>query len=337
MNCQKTLETLCRAFGVNGYPQIAAVAKDLLGVYTNDIITDALGNVIAKIGNDPSKPTVMLEAHMDEIGFMVTGIDENGFLKVAHCGRVDERVLSAAEVVVLTDPLLAGVFCSVPPHLAKANDPSPALEDRGIDIGLTHDEAAARVPFGTKVAFHPHFDALPNGRVCSKSLDDRAGMTAILWALECVKGKDLPVNITVVFATQEELGCRGAKGAAFALQPAAALVTDVSFAYTPDARREECGELGKGVMLGYSPLLSTALTDHLCQLAKQNTIPLQREVMGGSTGTDADAICAAGIGIPTALLSIPERYMHTPVEVVSLADVQAVGELMAAFLESGVC
>ena len=126
------------------------------------------------------------------------------------------------------------------------------------------------------------------------------------------------------------MGCRGVNPAVRRLQPTSAIVTDVSFALTPDADPRKCGKLGKGVMIGISPILSGY--DNLVELAKEKEIPYQYEVMGGGTGTDADRVTVSLMGVPTMLLSIPQRYMHSPVEVVDVRDVAATGDLMAAFI-----
>ncbi len=333
MELKATLRDLCFACGVNGCTQASETAKRLLSEFTTDIHTDTLGNVWGILKSDvPSAPTVLLEAHIDEIGFVVTQVEENGFLRVAACGGVDNRALSAAAVTVLCDPPINGVFTSVPPHLSKKDSTLPEITERFIDIGI---ENCSRVEIGTRVAFRPHFEELLQERVCAKALDNRAGVAAILKALSLIKGAPLPVNVAVLFSVQEELGLRGAKTAAFALRPDAAIAVDVSFAYTPDASKHQCGILGKGVMLGISPILSSVVTDSLRNLASANDIPLQTEVVGGTTGTDADAMSITADGIPTGLLSIPLRYMHTPNEVVSLSDMEATAKLIAAYLQKG--
>ena len=184
------------------------------------------------------------------------------------------------------------------------------------------------------MSYAPHFTELNEHVVSAKALDDRAGIAAILHCLRQVEGKQ-NVNIAVAFCVQEELGCRGVTPAANRLKPTAAIVTDVSFALTPDADPRKCGKLGKGVMIGISPILNTPMTDRLFELAKAKEIPYQYEVMGGSTGTDADRVTVSLMGVPTALLSIPQRYMHTPVETVDVRDIATVGDLMAAYITEG--
>lgn len=336
MKLKQQIEELCTAAGAGGLMEAAETAANWLRPLVDRVTIDPLGNVLGfRTSARSEAPTVLLEAHIDEIGFVVTHIDAQGFVYVAPCGGVDNRTLAAAEVIIWAGAPVYGVFGSVPPHLSEDEQKLPDILSRGIDVGMTEEEAKERIPLGTRVTFAPDFAVLHGTRVSSKALDDRAGVAAVLTALQFIKEKDLPVHVAVAFAVQEELGCRGSMVAAFSAQPTAAIATDVSFAYTPDANRSKCGDLGKGPMLGWAPSLDYRMTCALENLAQREGIPLQHEVMGGDTGTDADSISGARSGVPTALLSIPLRYMHTPVEVVDLQDVEAVGRLMASFLLHG--
>ncbi len=336
MELKSTLRALCLASGVNGCREAADVAAQLLAGFTDDVRRDRLGNVWGVLKSDtPNAPTLLLEAHIDEIGFTVTQIDDNGFLRVAPCGGVDNRALSAAPITVLTDSPCNGVFCATPIHLAKDDAPLTELTERGVDVGMSVEEAKVRIPIGTRAVFAAHFEELLNDRVCSKALDNRAGVAAILYALSLLKGQSLPFNVVVAFCVQEELGLRGAKTAAYGIRPDAAIVVDVSFAHTPDADKASCGILGGGVMLGISPILDKTMTDSLRDLAEKQTLPLQCEVMGETTGTNADAVSVTADGVSTALLSIPLRYMHTPAEVISLRDVETVARLITTFVAEG--
>lgn len=333
---QELLKALCEAAGVNGVSQVGALVAERLSEYVPQVHTDRLGNVWGVVpATIDEAPTLLLEAHLDEIGFVVTGVTDDGFLRVSSCGGIDERTLAAAEVVVLCEPPLPGVFCSTPPHLAGEGNKLLITEERGIDVGLPAELVRERVPVGTRAVFAPHFDRLLGDRVCAKALDDRAGVAAIFRALELVRNSERACRVAVLFSVQEEVGTRGVAPATFAIHPDAAIATDVSFAHTPDADPAQCGILGGGVMLGISPVLDANLTNQLRRLAEKEEISLQYEVMGGSTGTDADKISVVREGVPTALLSIPLRYMHTPTEVVDLKDIEAVARLMAAQIREG--
>lgn len=328
------LRALCAAEGVGGQTAVTNVAVELLKPLVDEVEADVMGNVLGiRHADCEDAPTLMLEAHLDEIGFLVTHIDDNGFVYTAPAGGIDKRVITAQPVLVFGDQPYYGVFCSTPPHLSKDGE-LLAVEKCGIDIGLSGEEAKNAIPVGSRVSYAPHFTELNENIVSSKALDDRAGIAAILHCLRKIEGKPA-VNIAVAFCVQEELGCRGVTPATRKLQPDSAIVTDVSFALTPDADPRKCGKLGKGVMIGVSPILSTPMTNRLLDLAKKNEISYQYEVMGGSTGTDADRVTVSLMGVPTALLSIPQRYMHTPIEMVDVRDVATVGDLMAAYIIEG--
>ncbi len=330
------LKQLCDASGVGGVGNVADEIALHIRDFCDDVHTDALGNLVGiRRCNRENAPLLMLEAHMDEIGFVVTHVDDGGFVHVSNCGGIDGRVLAATVVTVLADTPLTGVFCSTPPHLASGEKKLPVLEDRGIDVGLSAEEAKARIPVGTRVMFSPRFDELGEHCVTAKALDNRAGCAAVIRALQMLKDEQLFCDVAVVFAVQEEVGGAGALVASYAQKPDASIVIDVSFALTPDAPAHECGELGKGPMLGVSPILDRNLTRVLEALASQAEIAIQYEAMGECTGTDADKISCVCDGVPTALLSIPLRYMHTPMETVDVRDVEASACLMAQLAKKG--
>ncbi len=334
---KQLLKTLCEASGAGGFSDISQTIVSLVKPYADEVTVDTLGSVTAirRCGKKEA-PLLLLEAHMDEIGFIVTHVDDDGFVHVSNCGGIDRRVLAASEVTLLTDPVCDGVFCSTPPHLAGEDDKIKPLEDMGIDVGLLPKEAKQRIPKGTRGVFRAHFEELGEHLVCAKALDDRAGCAAVIRAMALLKSASLSCDVAAVFAVQEEIGGAGATTASFAMCPAAAIATDVSFAQTPDAPSHKCGQLGKGAMLGMAPSLDAALTACIRAIAEEQHLDLQYEVMGGSTGTDADSIVTTQCGVPTALLSIPQRYMHTPIEVVDVRDVESVACLMAGIAQGGV-
>lgn len=325
------LKTLCLAAGCAGQKDIVNVATELLKPLVDEIECDALGNILAiRHANKSDAQTVMIEAHLDEIGFMVTDVDDNGFVFVAPAGGVDKRVLATQSVVVYGKEIYTGVFCSTPPHLRSKEESLPEITDIAIDVGLDAQTARANIPIGSRVGFAPQYTHLTDSVVTSKGLDDRSGMAAVLHCLRQLTDRRL--RVVVSFCVQEELGCRGAAVAARKLAPDYALVTDVSFALTKDAEPRLCGKRAGGVMVGISPILDDAIGEQLMMLANERNIPYQTEVMAETTGTDVDMISVCNGGIPCGLLSIPLRYMHTPVETVDLADVKVVGDLMAAWI-----
>lgn len=338
MDWETVLRELCCAAGVGGQNEAAQVAAGYLRDYCDEVTVDALGNVLGvrRCGREQA-PAILLEAHIDEVGYLVTGVDTDGFVRVTKCGGADLRTAPASEVIVWGDQPYSGVICSTPPHLSKGETGKkfPEADHLGIDVGMDAQEAAKHIHPGDRVSFRPVFQRMAGDAVCSKSLDDRAGVASVLGCLSLLKGKELPCDVYAAFCVQEELGCRGVSAAAFGIAPDGAIAVDVSFADAPGEKAEKCGKLAEGPMIGRAPALPYRLSDRLEQLAKKHDIPYQTEVMGDDTGTDADNLASSRAGVPTALLSIPLRYMHTPSEVVCLSDVENTARLMAAMLTEG--
>lgn len=336
MELLQMIQTLCAAPGVAGCEHNAsAAALELLRAYAPNAEVDAFQNVMGVVRMaGEGQPTVLLDAHIDEIGMTVTHVDAKGFLRVAPCGGVDRRLLLGQEVVVYGKRTLHGVIAAMPPHLTTEDDSrkTPEVEQILIDVGLEKDEVKKLVALGDRVSVRSGFHPLLGSRIASRALDDRCCVAVILRALELLQGRELSCGISVLFSSQEETGERGAKVAGYRMQPDLAVALDVSFAHTPDADEYRCGKLGKGPMIGVAPTLDRELSGRFVQLAERDGIPYQTEVMGGTTGTNADAIGVTRGGVRMGLLSVPLRYMHTPVEVIDLADCEAAAQLLAAFL-----
>ena len=326
------LEALCSAKGVSGAENTAAkTASEMLGRFMS-VSIDALGSVMGR--KEGKGPHILLDAHIDQIGLVVTAIDEDGFLKFSKCGGADRRVLSAAEVTVHGKKDVFGVVTSTPPHLAKPEDATKALpfEEMAIDIGLPKEEAEKIVSLGDRVTFNGGYLQLLGNRVSSPSVDDRAGVVSILRCLEILEEKGVDCNLTVVFSAQEETGGSGAQAASFAAQADEAIAVDVSFASAPSVSSEKYASLGKGTMIGIAPALDYKISKTLEAIAKRESIPFQYEVMGGRTGTNCDEIQVSGKGVRTALLSVPLRNMHTACEVCDLEDIESTAKLMAEYI-----
>ena len=328
------LKAICGAPGVSGTEGTTAAAiGSFLRQYTDDVRTDALGNLIGVI-NPGKEKSLVLTAHMDKIGLAVTGIDKkSGFLRISRCGGVDIRVMAAARVKVYGKKTLDGVVISTPPHLAdqsKKNQPAP-IEKLAVDCGLPYEEIREIVSIGDRAELRLPFTELANGRAVSPFMDNSAGCTAVLKALEQIAGKDCPCTVYAVFATREEVGKQGATTALFGIRPDEALVTDVSFAAAPGVPEESSAKQGSGAMIGVSPILQKDMSDALKALAEKNGIPYTVEVLGRTTGTDADVAVITGAGVKTGLVSIPLKNMHTAAEMVQISDIEAVADLMAAY------
>ena len=329
---ESLLEKLCSAKGVSGAEnEAAAVASELLGKYM-PVRVDTLGSVTGTMGS--GKVHILLDAHLDQIGLVVTAIDEDGFLKVAKCGGADIRVLAASEVTVHGREKLFGVITSTPPHLSTPEDSGKAkgFDDIAVDIGMNKENAEKLVSLGDRITFNGKFSRLSGNRVSSPSIDDRAGVAAILRCLDIIKDKEPDCKISVCFSVQEETGGSGAKTAAFASDADEAIAVDVSFASAPEVSSEKYAALGGGAMIGYAPSLDYEMSRKLSNIAKEKNIPNQPEVMGGKTGTNCDEIQVSGKGIKTALISVPLRNMHTAVEVCDLEDIENTARLMAEYI-----
>lgn len=335
MDTIEILRAVCGAPGVSGTEATTAeTIKTILKTFTEDVRTDALGNLIGTV-NPGREKSVVLTAHMDKIGLAVTAVDEkSGFLRVARCGGADLRVMAAARVKVYGKRTLDGVIVSTPPHLADRADRNRAtpLDRIAVDCGLPYQEIAEIVSAGDRIELRLPFTELANGRATSPFMDNSAGCTAVLKALEKLAGKDCPHTVHAVFATREEVGKQGAQTALFGLSPDEALVTDVSFAVGQGVTEEHGAKLGSGAMIACSPILQKDVSDTLKALAEKNDIPHTVEVLDRHTGTDADVAVISGAGVRTGLISIPLKNMHTAAELVQLSDIEAVADLMAAYV-----
>lgn len=334
MNLKNTVFALSEAAGAAGYEAAAAeLALDMLKKYCPDAEIRS-GNVVGHFGQfRDGLPSLVLDAHIDQIGMVVTYITDEGFIKVGNLGGIDRRLLPAQPVVIHGKKEINGVICSVPPHLSNDGCGVLSFDDTAIDTGLTKAELEEIVSLGDPITFDVKCRELIGERITGGALDDRCGIASILYALELLGNSPAAYNVTVIFSTQEELGERGAKIGAFEINPDIALAVDVSFAYAIGEDEKKCGYLGKGPMIGISPSLSREISDKLINTAKSLGIAYQTEVMNGLTSTNADRYSVNRAGAKACTVSIPLRNMHTPVEVIDLADVRLTGELLAAFIK----
>ena len=330
MNTEKLLYKLTNTVGVSGAEEnVTALLCEMLKPY-GEVSVDGMNNVFCTFGEGYH---FLLDAHLDEIGLIVKSISDDGFLKVDKCGGIDARMLLGYEVDVWGKERLFGVISTLPPHLLNDDDNKPPkFEDVSIDIGMTKKEAEALVSPGDRVTFRRNFTKLLGNQLSSSVLDDRSGVASIILALDMLKNID--AKVTVMFSSQEEVGTRGASVGPYAKSVDEAIAVDVSFGWTPFCKKSDCGEIGKGPMIGFSPILDKKMSNALVSVAEKNGIPYQKEIMGGGhTGTNADTITVSESGIKTALISIPEKYMHSPIEVVDITDVENTARLIAEYVK----
>ncbi|MGB0578192.1 MAG: M42 family metallopeptidase [Limisphaerales bacterium] len=312
---------------------------DYVTRFADETHSDAYGNTVATL-NKGGSPRIMLAAHADEIALAVNYIDSKGFVYCRKLGGVDPAISRAQRVSIHTrkGPVL-GVVGNVAPHLKGpgARKDSPQIHDLFIDIGAK-DKAAAQklVRVGDPVTFNTEFEILRNDIAVSRVFDNRIGSFAIAETLRLLQGdkKKLKAEICAVSNIMEEVGCLGARQIAYGLDPDAAIVVDVTHATDcPTINQQQHGEvnLGGGPTVTHGGGNHVVLVERLEKIAAKKKITLQHEAASRSTGTDTDVIFLTRGGIPSALISLPNRYMHSPVEVINLKDLEAIPELMAGF------
>lgn len=331
------IKKLTHELGVSGDEmRVSAIAADMLREYTDDVTIDDFGNVVGIIScGKENAPKLMLDAHIDQIGFIVTEVTDDGFLRFMSIG-VDQRMLPGSEVVVLTKTgNIRGIIGSVPPHLQKAGDSSSSIPiaDMAVDIGMSGEMAKQTVSVGDYMTFYGDGFVLGEDRFCSKALDDRACFVCILHALELLRGAKLNVDLIVSASIKEEVGCQGAPFTAYRYRPDFAIAIDVAHAKTSDAP-EVVNELGKGpiIEIGYNS--RPELAQLIIKAAKDNNIPYQLSPVPAGSGTNAWTIQPVGEGVCTLVLSLPLKYMHSPVEVMHLSDAENLGKLICEFVKS---
>ena len=328
---------LCSLAGPSGFESpVREFIADYVHPFADEVTTDVMGNMLAirRCGR-PGAKTVLLDAHMDEVGLIITAV-ENGFLKFSAVGGIDARILPALEVRVLTeDGPLFGVIDTMPPHALKASDSDKAvdMDKLYIDVGLTQAEAEARVPVGTPAVCGVSCWEFGKDRLCGKSLDDRSCAAIQIKAFETLAAEKLNVDLALMISTQEEVGGRGAITGAWRIDPDYAVVSDVTFDRGTDGERVTT-KLGKGAAIGVGPNMHHAMTQELIRLAREKGIPHQIEVCPGRSGTNAEEIQISRLGVATLLVSLPLRYMHTPHEVVCCEDMESVCRLITGFVRS---
>lgn len=336
MNLQDLTMALCNASGPSGFEEpVSGLIEELIAPYVDQTYTDVMGNLICvrKSGKEHAK-RLMLEAHIDEVGLMVTGIEE-GFLRFSNIGGVDPRMLPASDVRVLAPEPLFGVIGTLPPHILKAEEMEKAaeIESLFIDVGLSQERAQQLVPLGTPVVFAGRAEPLGSRMISGKALDNRASAAILIKTLEYLQSKELEVDLYVLMSTQEELSMRGATAGAFALEPDYCVVLDVTFGHTPDSAKAKTLPLGAGAAIGVGPNINKGLSDLLIELAREKEIPYQIEVLPGNSGTGCWAIQVSRQGVCTALISLPIKYMHSPVGVMDMHDGQMIVRLLAGLVE----
>lgn len=336
------LEKLSNAHGVSGYEgNIRRIIEEEVRPYVDEINIDKMGSLVAT--KNGGKPVVMLAAHMDEIGLMIKYVDDKGFARFTKTGGwFDQTLLNQRMILHTENGPIYGVLGSKPPHVIKEEDRKKIVkaEDMFIDIGATSKENAEKmgVRAGTPVTSDIDFKSLGNDIVTGKAFDNRAGCAMLIESLSMMK--NVRATVHAVFTVQEEVGLKGARTSAFRLNPDVALATDVTITgdHPGIEKKDSSIEMGKGPSVtvsdadGRGIIVPDSVLNWLKEAAQTNNIPYQLEVGSGGT-TDASAIHLTREGIPTGVISMPTRYIHTPVSVLSMADLEKSAELIARAVE----
>jgi putative aminopeptidase FrvX len=336
------LQQLVAAPSPSGYEQPAQrIFRSYISAFSQ-VGTDVMGNVFGMIqGQGQDRPRVMIVGHSDEIGLQVRYVDENGFLFFSAIGGIDPHITPGMRVHVHTSKgTLNGVVGKRPIHLIepKERDTVIKLDKQYIDIGAADKkEALEMVRVGDPVTFAVNLERLAGDRVTSRGLDDKAGSFVVAEVLRCVAAlpDPLPVDLYGVSSVQEEVGLRGGTTSAYSVNPDVGICVEVDFATDqPDVEKKHNGEvgLGKGPILPRGANINPVLFDLLSDTATQENIPVQYTGIAKATGTDANVMQISRGGVATALVKLPLRYMHTPVETLSLGDLEAAVHLIVATL-----
>lgn len=339
-----TLRALLTAAGPSGYETAPAAAfAQAARAFTDDVAIDVMGSATARVpGTAEGAPRLIIVGHIDEIGLIVTHVDDKGFLYFAGVGGWDPQILVGQRVEVTTrDGVVLGVVGKKPIHLLKPDDrkKAPELKDLHIDIGAADgDEAKAKVRIGDVAVIAGEPQELLGGRVVSRSMDNRLGAFIALEAARLVaEAGGAPGDVIAVGAVQEEITFAGARTSAFRLDPDVAIVVDVTHATdAPGIEVKELGEheFGSGAVIERGSTLHPAVSGGLIETAEREGIAHTLSASARSTGTDADAVHLSRAGVATGVVSIPLRYMHSPVEMVQLDDIEACSRVIAAYAQT---
>lgn len=328
MNLYTTLKSLCLCPSISGRENnIREKLAKLIAPYADEVTTDALGNLIAKKRGKTDGEKIMLCAHMDEIGFLVTFIEDSGMLRVANVGGI--RAAAAANTVVVSESGTLGVI------VPQSDTKEYSADKLYIDLGTSSKkESERKTTIGDFFVCRPDLIKLAGKKVAGRPLDDRIGCAVLLAIAERFSDGNFAGEIDYVFSVQEEVGCRGSRPAAFGLAPDFALCFDVTATGDAIGDTPMACKIGGGAAIKIkdsSVICNEEVVATLCALAKENKIPFQREILLRG-GTDTSSIQLAGAGTRAGAISIPTRYIHSSTELCDLADAEACIDLACVFV-----
>lgn len=332
---KNTLYALCEQMSVSGYEYLAKdKIEKLCSPYFDEIKMTPMGSFVLtkKCGKENAKK-LLIDAHFDTVGMMVTDIKKGGFLSVINIGGLDPRVLPATEVTVFGKKEIYGLVTSTPPHLRRlGSDSVPKIDELYIDTGYSKEELEKIVKIGDPVGYRFVFTEMENDFVTTSGLDDKACVCGIIEAMKGIPKERLCYDIYVTISSQEETGKNGSARAAFDIEPDIAIITDVNFASGDGTPDYECIKCGEGASVDISSLTDRVLTRGIIKLLKEKGIKHQVICEPGRTYTNNEGIMISGKEARTCVLSVPLKNMHTPCETVNLKDIKSLGEIIEAIV-----
>ena len=329
------LKSLLSASGLSGFETpVTELIREKWEPLTDELSLSPLGSLHGIKHVSGKSHSLMIATHMDAIGLIVNQIDGE-FLHITNLGGIDIRVLPGQAVNVHAESgVLPGIIAQPPAHLLPegAGKGAVALEHLLVDVGLSARQVARKIKIGDTVSFATEPTEMSGGLLAGHSLDNRASVAALTLCLEELQSREHIWDVQAVATVQEETGLKGAKTSAFQIRPDLAIAVDVTFAKGPGASNWETFELGSGPTIGLGAVIHPFLHEQFKELAEKLEIPYSVEILPARSGTDGDDLQITAEGIPTIVISIPIRYMHTPVEVVATKDIQRTGRLLTEFI-----
>ena len=336
MELKELMLSLCSLMSVSGHEYRShAKVRELVGEHFDEIKEDAVGNIllIRRCGRE-NAAKIMIDAHFDEIGMIVTEIHKGGFLSVTSIGGLDEAILQASDVIIYGKEELRGVIASTPPHLQRSEDEKKLTEISKllIDTGYEKEELEELIRVGTPVGFAPRYTELLGENICGKSFDDKACAAAAIYALANTPREELAADVYLLLSCHEEtVRIGGVAASAFSVDPDYAMVIDVNLAVVPDTPRHETVDYGAGVSISISAITDRKLTKMTEALCREKEIKFTRIAAPSSTGTNTPVMNLVGRGIPTVDIGLPLKNMHTSGETLNMSDMRELASLVRAF------
>jgi len=352
MELQTLIREMTSVVSISGFEYLAEKKiRELLESSFNEYSHSPAGSYTfikrckkSKESVDSKVPALMIDAHFDEIGFMVTGILDGGFVKVLNLGGIDTKIMSASEVLIYGSlpecktPVKA-VVASTPPHLQNGGDQNklPAVTELLLDTGYKKETLEKMVAIGDPVGFLPEFYELMNGRFVGKGFDNKATAAIAAYAVATVNEDELDCDVILVLSSKEETTMAGARTEAFkhSANIEAALVVDVNYGQQPDVPGDKSGKLGEGPMISFAVVTDRSLTQAVKDCTEANEINCKCIWEPTNTGTNANVIALTAEGIPTAVCSLPIKNMHTYSEELDISDAEKMAVLIQKFVSGG--